>query len=409
MLTTYRQRPRGGGYGGKYMFKFKALCAGLLAALLLSGLIAPHFAVCGSGKNAKNDGYVGGRVAKLAVLTADCSMDAADMESVAAATDVRVGSRILELLFGKDESRERVLIPCGDVFGAAIKQRYVTVTDATGLPSVAVGDAIIEIDGRAVSSIADVKSALAASGGEAVALKLRGRGGERTVVAVPQLRDGEYRLGISLRDSAAGIGTVTFIDPKSGAFGGLGHGICDGESGEIIEMRGGDVTGVILGGLHRGASGRPGELSGVLTDEDLGDLTANNACGVFGVIEKPEKLDTGAAIPVGRRDEVQIGEATVISTVKNGRRAEYKIEITEIDRGSDGSKSFRIRVTDPTLIAITGGIVRGMSGSPIIQNGKLVGAVTHVMVADPTEGYGIFIENMLNASREARNELPKAA
>ena len=390
MLTTYRQRPRGGGYGGKYMFKFKALCAGLLAALLLSGLIAPHFAVCGSGKNAKNAGHVGGRVAKLAVLTADCSMDAADMESVAAATDVRVGSRILELLFGKDESRERVLIPCGDVFGAAIKQRYVTVTDATGLPSVAVGDAIIEIDGRAVSSIADVKSALAASGGEAVALKLRGRGGERTVVAVPQLRDGEYRLGISLRDSAAGIGTVTFIDPKSGAFGGLGHGICDGESGEIIEMRGGDVTGVILGGLHRGASGRPGELSGVLTDEDLGDLTANNACGVFGVIEKPEKLDTGAAIPVGRR-------------------AEYKIEITEIDRGSDGSKSFRIRVTDPTLIAITGGIVRGMSGSPIIQNGKLVGAVTHVLVADPTEGYGIFIENMLNASREARNELPKAA
>ena len=389
------------------MFKFKALGAGLLAALLLGGLIAPHFAVGGNAENIKNDGYGGGRVAKLAVLAVDRDADEPVAESVATATDVRVGSRILELLFGKDEARERLLIPCGDVFGAAIKQRFVTVTDATGLPSVAVGDAIIAIDGKPIGSVAEVKAALASSGGEAVSLKLRGRGGERTVVAVPQLKDGEYRLGISLRDTAAGIGTVTFIDPESGAFGGLGHGICDGESGEIIEMRGGDVTGVILGGLHRGESGKPGELSGVLTDEDLGDLTANNGCGVFGVIEKPEKLDTGAAIPIGRRDEVHLGEATVISTVKNGRRAEYKIEITEIDRASDGSKSFRIRVTDPTLIAITGGIVRGMSGSPIIQDGKLVGAVTHVMVADPTEGYGIFIENMLNAS--ATVVTPKAA
>jgi stage IV sporulation protein B len=154
------------------------------------------------------------------------------------------------------------------------------------------------------------------------------------------------------------------------------------------------VCGVILGGIHKGESGKPGELCGVLTDKDLGDITVNCECGVFGVMTD---LPTSASVmTVGRRDEVCEGEATIISTLKNGKTAEYKIEIYDIDRTSDGSKSFRIRVTDETLKALTGGIVRGMSGSPIIQNGKLIGAVTHVLVADPTEGYGIFIENMLN-------------
>ena len=128
----------------------------------------------------------------------------------------------------------------------------------------------------------------------------------------------------------------------------------------------------------------------------IGSIEKNSSCGVFGILSEV-KENKYTPIPVGTSGELALGEATVISTVKNGCRAEYKIEITEIDKSATGSKSFKIKVTDPTLITLTGGIVRGMSGSPIIQNGKLVGAVTHVMVNDPTEGYGIFIENMLNS------------
>ena len=130
----------------------------------------------------------------------------------------------------------------------------------------------------------------------------------------------------------------------------------------------------------------------------LGDIYTNTEAGVFGVLDNPT-ADKSEAIPVAKRNEVKLGEAEIISTVKTGKKATYKIQITEIEQNSTGSKSFKIKVTDAALISLTGGIVRGMSGSPIIQNGKLVGAVTHVMVADPTEGYGIFIENMLNAAQ----------
>ena len=161
-----------------------------------------------------------------------------------------------------------------------------------------------------------------------------------------------------------------------------------------------------LGGVTRGEIGKPGELSGILNKKHLGEVAINSECGVFGVLDS---FDTQSreALPVGKKSELHRGEAEIISTVKNGKRQSYKIEITEIDKSSTGSKSFKIKVTDPTLITITGGIVRGMSGSPIIQDGKLVGAVTHVLVANPTEGYGIFIENMLSAAQSQAT--PKAA
>jgi stage IV sporulation protein B len=171
-------------------------------------------------------------------------------------------------------------------------------------------------------------------------------------------------------------------------------------------MESGKVCGVILGGIHKGESGKPGELCGVLTERDIGSLTVNSECGVFGVITD-KSIISGLSLEIGDRSQITEGEATIISTLKNGKSSEYKIEIYDIDRTSEGSKSFRIRVTDETLKALTGGIVRGMSGSPIIQNGKLIGAVTHVLVADPTEGYGIFIENMLKAADFS--ELGKAA
>ena len=311
--------------------------------------------------------------------------------------DVEVGSRFWELFFGGEnkEGEEISLLPGGGVFGVKIKQKYVSITESTGIPALKSGDLILSINGETVESVSDVKEIVEKSGGRSLTIRALHDGNEVAVEIRPSLEEGEYKIGLSLRDGAAGLGTLTFVDPKSGVFGGLGHGICDADSGEVIMMDSGEVLGVILGGIHKGESGKPGELCGVLTERDMGDLTVNSHCGVFGILTNPDAL-TGDSIPIGHRDEVKEGEATIISTLKNGKTAEYKIEIYDIDRDSDGSKSFRIRVTDETLKALTGGIVRGMSGSPIIQNGKLIGAVTHVLVADPTEGYGIFIENMLN-------------
>lgn len=330
-------------------------------------------------------------------------------DDVSAISDnVKIGSRFRDLLLGEEKSQNSLkLIPAGTVFGAKIKQKYVTVTDSKGVPALKCGDAIISINGQRVSCVADVKRLVSASGGESVTVRALHNGDEIGIEVRPTFVDGEYKLGISLRDGAAGIGTVTFIDPKTGCFGGLGHGICDSDTGEVIPMDVGEVTGVILGGVHKGESGKPGELTGLLTDESLGSLSVNSECGLFGRFYDVENFDPTDAIPVGTKSEVCKGEATIISTLKNGLTREYKIEIFDIDTSSQGSKSFRIRVTDPALKTVTGGIVRGMSGSPIIQNGKLIGAVTHVMIADPTEGYGIFIENMLSASE---NQIqPKAA
>ena len=175
----------------------------------------------------------------------------------------------------------------------------------------------------------------------------------------------------------------------------------------MIEFSEGEVTGVILSGVKKGEEGKPGELSGLLTDKISGELYSNTECGVFGKLDKIPDTLNATAIEVAHRDEVHEGEATILSTVKVGSAREFKIEISSINKSSNGTKSFKIKITDPALIAITGGVVRGMSGSPIIQDGKLVGAVTHVMVANPTEGYGIFIENMLNSAES--QIMPKAA
>lgn len=343
------------------------------------------------------------------IMFASAHLTATAEEYAPALSDnVKVGSRFWELFFGEgsDSGEQVTLIPGGDVFGVKIKQKYVTVTDSAGVPALKNGDIILSVGGEAVKTAADVKRIVGASGGNSLTIRALHQGSEIAVEIRPSYKDGEYKIGLTLRDGAAGLGTVTFVDPKTGIFGGLGHGICDADSGEVISMETGEVCGVILGGIHKGECGKPGELCGILTAEDRGDLTVNCECGVFGILTDTSSLG-GNAIPIGTREEVTEGEATIISTLKNGKTAEYKIEIYDIDRSSDGSKSFRVRVTDETLKALTGGIVRGMSGSPIIQNGKLIGAVTHVLVADPTEGYGIFIENMLNAA--GIRELQKAA
>jgi stage IV sporulation protein B len=324
--------------------------------------------------------------------------------------DVKLSSRLWELLFGRDIETNGdsalSLAPGGDVFGAKIVASYVSIGDVGEHKNLKVGDVILKINGKTVASTDDVKRAVEnAASGELSLTILRG-GEELSIKITPKVEGGVAKLGLSLRDGAAGIGTVTYIDKETGLFGGLGHAICDKDTGEVIDLRSGVATKVILGGVKRGASGSPGELTGILTKEVEGELYLNSECGIFGRLD-PKMLEGITEIPVGKREDVHEGKAEIISTLKNGKTAKFTVEIHDIDRDAEGNKCFKVKVTDQALIAISGGIVRGMSGSPIIQDGKLIGAVTHVLVANPTEGYGIFIENMLNAAQE--QQLPKAA
>ena len=332
-----------------------------------------------------------------------------------AAGDVRISSRFYEILFGEEEyvstaavAEERpYLIPGGDVFGIKIKGTGLTVTEADSSLGLVEGDRLISVNGARVDSMDSLREWVRKCDGKTMQLCFKR--GSKTIERdiTPEKIGGEWRLGILLRDGAAGIGTVTYIDKNDGSFGGLGHGICEPDSHTPVKMSEGKVTGVILGGAHKGEAGKPGELSGVLNDKDGGVLYSNTECGVFGKLNiKSEVLKSREAYPIAYKNEVKVGKAQIISTVKNGKKAFYDIEITELSPSAEGTKCLKLHVTDEALLALTGGIVKGMSGSPIIQDGKLVGAVTHVMVANPTEGYGIFIENMLSASESA---VPKAA
>ena len=320
--------------------------------------------------------------------------------------DYKIASRIFELFTSgkEDKKRAKMLIPSGDVFGIRLKEEYVSVQSAEDGSPFKCGDKILAISENNIASIEDVTSVLANFGGGRLSVSIL-RGGERmTLNIIPKHENGEYKLGVTLRESACGIGTITFIDPETKLFGGLGHGVYDSEQNPI-EIKVGEATTALLGSITRGEAGKPGELSGMLTKTKIGNIYKNNECGVFGTLDTYKTTDT--PIPVANKLEIKSGSAEIISTVKNGKKMAYDIEISNVNLAASGSKCFKIKVTDPALIAMTGGIVRGMSGSPIIQDGKLVGAVTHVLVANPTEGYGIFIENMLSAANEQIQ--PKAA
>ena len=279
-----------------------------------------------------------------------------------------------------------------------VKAQGGTVTPATDA-GLKVGDIITAIDGIKVKSSEEIASIIESSD-EPIDITYIRSGEKYNVKITPALseKDGKYKTGLMLRDSMAGIGTVTYIDPESGSFGGLGHGVCETESGDLIPLASGNVVGVKISGVKLGEVGEPGELKGYFTSAQLGELGKNTTCGVFGKLTTyPDGCDRDELFSHGGRSTIKLGKATIRSTVDNFGIDEYDIEIVRLP-ASDEAVNFEIRVTDEALIEKTGGIVQGMSGSPIIQDGKLVGAVTHVLINDPCRGYGIFIENMLEAA-----------
>lgn len=261
-----------------------------------------------------------------------------------------------------------------------------------------VGDVITAVGGTPVEGAQHLTELISAGSGAEVTLTYRRGNKQSTCKLTPQAgSDGKYKTGIWVRDSGAGIGTVTFLCKNGCSFAGLGHGICDGDTGTLIPMRHGTVTGVTVSQIVRGQAGTPGEIKGYFGAEKLGALLGNTECGVYGILtDLPSTIPEGP-LPVAQNTEVHDGPAYIWCTLDTNTVTKYQVEISHIDPKATGNKCFTVKITDKALLECSGGIVQGMSGSPIIQDGKIIGAVTHVLINDPTTGYGIFVHNMLNA------------
>ena len=304
-------------------------------------------------------------------------------------------------------ARPTALVPVGQTVGIDIKSDGVIVVGIgpvdteTGPQSPAAlaglhpGDIITQVGAFKVRSAADFKAAVDAAAGEAVTVQVT-RAEQRLQMNLSPVRDqaGGFELGLRLRDGMAGIGTVTFYDPKSGIFGALGHAVSEVETGVLMPLHTGSIMPAAVQSARRGTSGAPGELCGEFDfSRRIGTLFANTPTGIFGRAEGGA-LGRGEALPIGGADELKLGAAQIWANVSGTETRAFDIEISRVFSGG-ADRNMMITVTDPALINVTGGIVQGMSGSPIVQNGKIVGAVTHVLINNPEKGYGISIDSML--------------
>lgn len=306
---------------------------------------------------------------------------------------------------------DRTLIPAGIPIGIYVKTEGVLViatgefegpdgqTYAPAARLLKEGDYILKADGETVTGKAAFVQRIADSGGEEMILTILRDGQQFDVSLTPeQNQNGEYKLGIWIRDNAQGVGTLTWLN-EDNSFGALGHGINDMDTAALMNLESGSLYKTEIISITKGENGSPGELTGVIDYDEsnrIGTIEANTEKGIFGSLnEESASGIISSAMPIGLKQEVEEGEAEILCSV-GGEPELYTIEITGIHLDHDNvNRGLEITVTDDRLLALTGGIVQGMSGAPIIQNGKLVGAVTHVLVNDPTRGYGIFIENML--------------
>lgn len=309
---------------------------------------------------------------------------------------------------------EKQLIPAGIPIGIYLETKGVLVVDVeeveltNGKSSPAKyilqkGDYILAVEGKDVESKRELTKYIQESEGHSLTLTIKRNNQVFDSKVTPVLdATGKYQLGIWIKDNAQGIGTLTYID-ELGSFGALGHGIHDSVTGDVVYIDLGSLYDTEIIAVKKGESGEPGELTGVIEYSKkhlLGDIYYNTDCGIFGncnlrLLNVISELD---AVPIGYKQQVSIGPAQIVCSIE-GERAYYDIEITAIHYdGNVVNKRLEIQVTDPELIALTGGIVQGMSGASILQNGKIIGAVTHVLVRDSTRGYGIFIEDMMQAA-----------
>ena len=304
----------------------------------------------------------------------------------------------LLLLSGVSAAVPEMLIPGGEPIGLELELNGVSVVelanDISGKAGLRSGDLICKINGTEISSAEQLRRSVRDSGGKMMELVILRNGEEKTLKLSPVQTAEGWKLGIYVRDQLKGIGTVTYYE-EDGDFGALGHGVSGEEGNGLLPLRGGAVLPSEVASVEKGKVGDPGCLRGAWEKgSSCGRVERNTPQGIFGKME----IGKAGALPVAEASQIHKGEAQIRSTVQGREVRTYTVEICEIHETESHDRNLLIRVTDPQLLAATGGIVQGMSGSPIIQDGKLIGAVTHVLVDDPTMGYGIFIENMLDAA-----------
>lgn len=262
------------------------------------------------------------------------------------------------------------------------------------------GDTILEVDHQEIDSTQTLQKIVNESNGRDIEIKYARAGETYTANIKPaNTAKDEYKLGLWIRDSASGVGTMAFYEPESKKFAALGHGISDGDTGELLDIQTGELVNSKIVSVSKGRKGIPGEIKGSIAKQaTIGTVMQNTNFGIFGSLN--ENIITNnkysAGLEIALRDEIELGEATILSTVNNNDTQEYKVEITSIDsENNSNNKSMQIKITDEKLLNNTGGIICGMSGSPIIQNNKIVGALTNVLVSDPQIGYGVFADIMI--------------
>ncbi len=309
------------------------------------------------------------------------------------------------------EVSKKELVPAGTNIGIYVRNEEIMiigtgeVIDESGTghePAknvVQSGDYILAVDGEKIQSKNQLIKQISFCNGKKLSLRLL-RGKEEIEVSLKPVlsQEGIYQLGIWVRDDIAGVGTLTYVT-DSGEYGALGHGVTDADVGSLIDLEKGSIYQTTILGIRRGQKGQPGEMSGMINYSDeykLGTIEENTNVGIYGTITNmPVELSGVKALPVVYKEGIKKGKAQIISSVEGGRQA-YDIEIEQTNYHSEeNNKGIQFRVTDEKLLGDTGGIVQGMSGSPIVQDGSIIGAVTHVFIADSAQGYGIFIENML--------------
>lgn len=313
-----------------------------------------------------------------------------------------------------DVIQNKELVACGNTVGVKLKidgilvigisdvetidkRRILPVKDSGIKP----GDTITKVNDKEINSINELIKEINISNGNKIKIGYK-RGlsyNESQIQPVKSFDDNRYHIGLWVRESTAGIGTLTFYDPGSGYFGALGHGITDIDTGLLMPIQSGQILECSIVGIKKSTNGSPGELKGVFIENknNLGNIALNSEYGIYGTINRNfSERFSDKLYPVGMRSQVKEGPAVILSNIDGTKVEEYSVEILKVSKQSlNGSKGMIIRIVDNRLLSETGGIVQGMSGSPIIQNGRIIGAITHVLVNDPTRGYGIFIEGML--------------
>ena len=262
------------------------------------------------------------------------------------------------------------------------------------------GDIILELDNKKIESSTDIENITNLSKGNSLLLKYS-RNNEicYTNIKPVEVENGKYKLGLWVRDSASGVGTMTFYEPETKKFVALGHGISDNDTDKLLDVGNGEIVNSKIVNITKGKQGVPGEIRGsILNETTIGNVIKNSNFGVFGILDNKvstiDKYENG--IDVELSENIELGDATILATAETGIVEEYNIEVTSINlEKTDDNKNFQVKITDERLINKTGGIICGMSGCPVIQNNKLIGALTNVLVSDPTIGYGVFADTLV--------------